>query len=496
MRPVIRLLNVLLTLWLSCAAAAVEPAAPAWSAAEFRHELAALHTQLEAAHFNMYERRPKAEYRRLRRQLERAATDGMTRFEVEKLLRRYVAFGNVAHARIELPMADWERYRAAGGKAFPLELEVLDGAVRVLEVLPGVSGPQPGEQLLRIDGVPALKWLAGLRRHQSADNDYMAWTLLESTVPVLAWLEHGPKDAFELTLRSPTGRTRTLTVPAQSRADTPDPAPGAATATPAWDRREARMLDDGLAYLRPGPFYNTTPGAENVWDPKAFIAFIDQSFQQFLEADARTLLIDLRDNPGGDNSFSDPLLAWFADRPFRFCSRFDVRSSAAARASNGERLRLAGETIDPQSVTARYEAAYAAHPAGTVFAFAIALTQPRTGPRFEGRVYLLINRHSYSNTVFVAAMAQDYGFATILGEETSDLASTLGAMESFTLPRSGLTVGFPKARIVRPSGDSTVRGVIPDVVIPRQPAEHEDAYLERAIATLRSRVEGDAARSP
>ena len=473
-----------------CAGAAEPPPPATWSAADFRAELKDLHQQLEAAHFHLYERRPKSAYVRLRRALERSATDGMTRFDVERQLRRFVAYGNVAHARIELPTADWEQYRAAGGKAFPLQLEVLGTHVHVRETLPGVAGVDVGEELLRVDGTPALRWIDALQQHQSADNDYMARTLLESTVPMLAWLEFGPRERFRLTLKDARGRTRTQTIAAQQRTDAGTPAESTGPAEPAWDRREARMLEDGLAYLRPGPFFHTAPGADNLWDPTAFVAFIDAAFEDFLAAQAKVLLIDLRDNPGGDNSFSDPMLAWFASRPFRFCSRFEVRASVAARASNRQRLQMAGAAVDPQSVTARYEAAYAAHAPGTVFPFEIAETQPRPAPRFTGKVYLLINRHSYSNTVFVAAMAQDDGFATILGEETSDLASTLGAMETFTLSRSGLTVGFPKARIVRPSGDQTVRGVVPDLAIERRLGETEDALLQRAVARIRAATSG------
>jgi hypothetical protein len=77
---------------------------------------------------------------------------------------------------------------------------------------------------------------------------------------------------------------------------------------------------------------------------------------------------------------------------------------------------------------------------------AIPLVEPREGRRFTGAVCLLINRQSYSNAVLVAAIAQDYGFATVIGEETADLASTFGAAEKFTLPGTGIEVSFPKAR--------------------------------------------------
>lgn len=37
------------------------------------------------------------------------------------------------------------------------------------------------------------------------------------------------------------------------------------------------------------------------------------------------------------------------------------------------------------------------------------------------------------------------------------LATTLGAMEQFSLSRTGITVGDPKAQIIRLSGDLRVR---------------------------------------
>ena len=115
--------------------------------------------------------------------------------------------------------------------------------------------------------------------------------------------------------------------------------------------------------------------------------------------------------------------------------------------------------------------------------FEIPFARPRDRERYEGRVHLLVNRHSYSNTVNVAAIVQDYRFGDILGEETADLASTLGAMETFTLPNSGIVVGYPKARILRPNGDAKPRGVVPDFAIATPVrASAKDVVLERALA--------------
>jgi hypothetical protein len=84
-----------------------------------------------------------------------------------------------------------------------------------------------------------------------------------------------------------------------------------------------------------------------------------------------------------------------------------------------------------------------------------------------------------------AAIVQDYQFGRVLGEPTSDLATTYGAMERFTLANSGLSVGFPKAYIVRPSGDARIQGVTPDIAITTPVIQTaDDLVLQQALRII------------
>jgi hypothetical protein len=70
-----------------------------------------------------------------------------------------------------------------------------------------------------------------------------------------------------------------------------------------------------------------------------------------------------------------------------------------------------------------------------------------------------------------------------VGEETADLATTYGAVERFALPNSSAQITYPKAYMVRPSGDETVRGVVPDVAIAPNPiGQSTDEMLEAVVA--------------
>jgi C-terminal processing protease CtpA/Prc len=202
-----------------------------------------------------------------------------------------------------------------------------------------------------------------------------------------------------------------------------------------------------------------------------------------LAAKATDLIIDLRDNPGGDNSFSDPMVAWFANRPFRFTHQFMLKASAASKAHYAQ-LRAAGEK--DEGVLGLLMRAETAHKNGDCYSFVIPLVEPHPCPRFTGKVFVLQNRRSFSNATSVAALIQDYGFGTILGEETADLPSTYASSVPFKLKRTGFNVSYPKSRIIRISGDTRARGVIPDVPIPPQPiGVSEDRVLGETVVHIR-----------
>ena len=456
-------------------------AGPTLSPGAVREDLAHLYATLQRAHYDLYARVTKEAYDR-HFEATLASIDRPASPEaVAALLGRFVAFGRVAHARIDASYDAFDRYVASGGRVFPLSVWIRGGRVFVVDDLSAHADIRRGEEIVALDREPIGAWLERAARHVAADTTYMAHALMERDLPVLLWLERGPAESFLVTTRDAAGRESERIVPARTAAQTRAAAEGRpALLRLARGERVSRMLDRQTAYLRPGPFYDSDPGATDPYDVAAFRRFVDEAFRGFLEAGAQRLVIDLRDNPGGDSAFSDLMVAWFADRPFKFASSFRIRVSAEAVAANDR--RLAAEPPVGAHVPRRFAAAYARASPGEIIDFDLSSCDPRPGPRFEGRVYLLVNRRSYSNAVAVAALVQDHGFGQILGEETSDLATTYGAMETFTLPNTGLVVGFPKAFIVRPSGDLAPRGVVPDIAIETPVVEGvEDPVLARAL---------------
>jgi hypothetical protein len=461
---------------------------PLFSSVQLRADLKQMYRGLRAAHFDLYAFTSKPDLDRRYREVYAALNRPMTRFQAQTQFELFAAAVRMGHTRVDSPESEWQRYRQNGGKAFPLQLRVDDGHAYVTQNLSGVAALQPGDELMSLDGESMRAWLARTERHVSAETRYMADSLMDYDFAIYLWIERGAVDAFSLEARRDGGAARRVSVPARTVAEM-DAA--RALQPPALDLehplREARLLGGGLAYLRPGPFYNAEAqtGAEE-WDVSGFQHFIDGSFAGFAEGGSERLIIDLRGNPGGDNLFSDLLVSWIATRPFRFAAQFKVKVSEQSIAANESRMAHDAAAAGP--ISRQYAQLYAQARTGEIVDFEVPLAQPRPGQRFTGKVFVLVDRHSYSNAVAVAALLQDYKFAVVLGEPTADMATTFGAMEQFPLANTGLLVGYPKAHIVRPNGDLRARGVTPDILIhtPVVQTPSDEVLLEAAAIVRRS----------
>lgn len=473
-------------------AAAPEPS-ETLSASQLRSDLDALYEAMQAASVDLYAYRSKEDFDAFYAGLRAGVTGPMSRLEAALLFQRLAAFARIGHIRSNAWLGEVFAEFGKGARFAPIFIRVeRDGRVVLTDHANADASGPAGARLVAIDGEPIARILARTRNLISAERDYMADTLLEDFFPPLFWAQNRDARAFDLDLVV-NGDTRTVSVPAVTFGEFR--AMGSAVPSPATDfnARDYHMIGDTIAYLRPGPF-GALEGEEPVdgHPEAAMVRFLDESFTAMIAAGARDLILDLRNNPGGDIAFSDPMIAWFAERPFRFASRFTLRASAPAKA-HYDRVAPEDPAENPapdaaiSPFLARLAAAERAQANGTLYPFEIPMVSPREGERFTGRVWVLINRKSYSNATSTAALIQDYGFGRILGEETADVPTSFASIFPYTLPGSAMSVDLAKSHFIRPGGDQRVRGVIPDTQLARQVVgSPQDTMLESALEVIRA----------
>ncbi|WP_203293431.1 S41 family peptidase [Maricaulis parjimensis] len=477
LRPALTGLALITSLSTACAQSGLIPAD------EARADLETLYSGLIEAEADLFQATPRAVFDARYAELHDRLDDAQTPAQLHAEFQRFAALARHAHTRIEGLNPIWADHAGADGLLFPLRFIVENGEV-IITAAPAGSDVSPGDRILALEGEPNPIWLARLTRNISAETPEFAYAQLANGEFYYMLLEYGAREQFTVTVDQ-DGVSRSLTldaIPLSRLGELEGTSPRFNL-----EGREAGMLTQRIAYIRPGPFWDIEaedPALHYAPDGLArYQDWLDTAFEDFIAAGATDLILDLRDNPGGDNSWSDPVIAWFADRPFRFAADFQIRVSEQSTASNQARLDATG--ADEASSSARLAALYADASNGTLVSFDFPHAQPREGERFAGRVHVLVNRHSYSNAVTTGALIQDYGFGTVYGEPTRDMATTFGAMEHFTLPHSGLVVGYPKARIIRPNGEAEPHPLTPDVLLPAPAIRGErDVRLEALVARL------------
>lgn len=458
-------------------------AADCVAAEQARADLRSLYATMRESHFNLYARVSEAAYDAHLKVLTDSVTGPMGKPAFNLLLQRLLAFGRVGHARTDAPVQDALAHVQSGGKVLPLNVTIKDGAMLLDDWADAEGKLAPGSEIVSISRTPVPELYRQLRTIVSADTDQLLQAQVEQGLPLYLYLLLGPVERARVETRSADGRVTAHDVAAVDFATMKSLRPSEPVEKPALDpgKRDFRMIGDKVAFLRPGPFGNVEGEASSgePYDPAPFEAFLTKAFERFESGRAADLIIDLRGNQGGDNSFSDLMIARIADRPFRFASRFQVKASAANKS------HYAMQKIEPGSLMELMAARERRAPNGTIYTVDLPLVEPRTTNRFDGRVWVLIDRHSYSNAAVVAATIQDYGFGELMGEATADLATTFGSVEHFELRKGGVSVAYPKSYMVRPSGDETVRGVQPDIGLPGQPIDDRaDKVLEAALAHI------------
>lgn len=207
--------------------------------------------------------------------------------------------------------------------------------------------------------------------------------------------------------------------------------------------------------------------------------FFRKSFKKIKVEKVENLVIDLRENGGGNVGLSTKLTKYLAKQPFK----------------NGDSVYAITRTFPyrkyiknwwmywfPMNFFTKKDADGKIH----FRRFEKHYYQPHTKNRFDGNVYLIQGGITFSaSTMFIGALkGQDN--VTIVGEETGGGYYGNSAMHlpTIVLPNSKLRVVLPMYRLVMDKNRPKGRGIMPDIEIPPSSNAIRKGY-DIKLATLR-----------
>jgi hypothetical protein len=183
----------------------------------------------------------------------------------------------------------------------------------------------------------------------------------------------------------------------------------------------------------------------------------------------KLLVLDLRQNGGGDSGPGTDLLRRVVDRPFALGGK-DWRYSRAYQLAC-LRWGLSQHSIPSWLYLEQVLPLKWFYPGGLDLTglsgewihVAQGWVPPIPGGSWHGKLAVLVDRGTASAAVDVAEYVKDNGLGLVAGEETGGRASFYSTVAPVGLPNSGVYCLIASAYRTRPAGYDDGRGVLPDL---------------------------------
>jgi hypothetical protein len=377
----------------------------------------------------------------LRKAYDRAEQQLQQPLSRDQAWRAFAALNPVfADGHMFVVHPDWDAqtraHLGAGGALFPYEVQVdAAGGMAIRAELGGGASALAGMRIEQINGVPASRIAHELLALMGGDTPALRAHLLSRRMWFYYWKAFGAPQQFDLVVARPDGPAH-VRVAGSSRIPTSLPASGPA----AFDKTfQFELLPGKAALLTINQFQ---------WpDRQAFYAFTKDAFTKIRDAGVTTLIIDIRENTGGDDDmWKIGLLPYLADKPFRNASSY-VKKVIAGRESGTEK------------------------PGDVVHGFGDTWIEPDLANplHYSGKTYVLVGRITYSSAVLFSNVVQDFGFGQLVGAGGYARSRQTGGVQNVVLPNTRLAISIPRFVVDRPSGEREPALVHPDIVLPDSP---------------------------
>lgn len=414
---------------------------------------------LEDTHPDLYAYIPKEEFVSITDGIRETIDRPMFRKDFYKTLLKTMALIKQGHTMV-FDDCGFRKFTEAGGLRFPFNISYYDGHIYIDENFSLNKKLIKGTEIITINRIPVSHIIEQFRPYlRVRPNGFIGGTLAYNW-PSYLWLEYGLSDTFTLSYLLPEDSLiRTTTV---------DGVSNERIAIHKEKTGEQKFhfsieKDKGLAIITINTF---------VWDFEEYDSLLNASFSRIKELEVKNLIIDVRNNHGGNGSLVNTLMNYLTDETFVSQSMSQVKTSEATRKCYTTNpvfvnaIEQARKAEENSSEFLELVDCFLEKPAGTITTFQkTEITPSKKENRFEGQLYVLTSKETFSAATYFAALIKDNKIAYIVGEETADNPTDYGCFMWFKLPHTKINIQNSTRYDVRPAGYDDKRGVIPDFVV-------------------------------
>jgi hypothetical protein len=192
---------------------------------------------------------------------------------------------------------------------------------------------------------------------------------------------------------------------------------------------------------------------------KEYVKTFSNYFSKIEKSGIKNLIIDVRNNRGGEEILAAELLTYLMNSEFKIYKSIKAKTlDFDYDLPNATRLHFS------KSDYLKTDSGYFKIKDEVLVTFS-----PKITNRFNGKVYILSNGGSRSATNTMLSLIRTYRVGTIIGQESGGVYEDVDGRKriNLTLPYSEIQLSFPAWSFkINSSNGNRLRGVIPDYIVP------------------------------
>jgi hypothetical protein len=428
-----------------------------FSREELLDDMDSLYVMINEVHPDMFAFLSKEAFEEQLDQARLLVRDGMTVCEFFKVIALLVAALGDGHTSVYFPYTLWDSKTLL--IPFEAEVQYADSSVFVIRDYSDPENAIPvSAKVMRINKKDMKKMVSEMLTWISGEQDFYKVATLNQRFRELMYI--AMNDTVFKMVYNVEGKEMEKTIPARSYGHI----------FHAAKKADAEKQQRALYYLDIDEENEIAIIYFNGFDDLSrFEIFADSAFSVIREREIGDLIIDIRENNGGDSRIGDEFFQYISPVPFEQFGKVIMRVSPRQMAF-AEKYH--GWTFGPEDTLGSWSYEVSE------------LNALRDNPlRFQGDAYLLTSHYTFSSASSFAWAFQYFEMGKVIGEETGGMVVSFGDVIPQFLPNTRMQFGTSHKKFYHYGAtDNNIHGTIPDHQVP------VDQAMDHAVdLILRSR---------
>ncbi len=364
---------------------------------------------------------------------------------------------NHDHTHVQFPWNAYNNYLSNKGKIFPFNVYIKNERIIIKDCYSGNTN-LVGKEISSINGIESKKIIDELLKYCYGSTYYSKINKrLNNNFSPLLWMVYDFKEPYHIICEK---KEYTLN--------------GATSAEINYYYNNKKASGNSVNTEFKYQNLNNKIGLliVNNFEQEDFKKKLKSAFLAIKKDEISDLILDVRNNTGGNTIQIKQLIGYLQDNPYKTSSYIEQRRSIQFDKFLDE---IFYNWIKPFRKFHPLLKQYYNTQIGQNAKVYMKEKKPKRNPlRFNRNLYVLIGPNNYSSGTEFVSIIKDYNMGIIIGQETGSPANEYGNPYEFVLPNSNLWVRCATNYTIRPSGEKTIGGIQPDIYLNNLEGELEN----------------------